>query len=81
MQKVAAFKQKTDSLYGFYNSIIIIMIIISCISTTRFVFLLITVVPHITNAIQDWVERVAHTPVDGHVPDVCVIEVSPYKLC
>ena len=36
--------------------------------------LLQQVVPHITDAIQDWVERVAHTPVDGRdgVPDVCV---------
>ena len=36
------------------------------------------VVPHITDAIQDWVERVAHTPVDGRdgVPDVCVIELG-----
>ena len=35
-------------------------------------------VPHITDAIQDWIERVAHTPVDGRdgVPDVCVIELG-----
>jgi CTP synthase (UTP-ammonia lyase) len=36
------------------------------------------VVPHITNAIQDWVERVAKLPTDGTdaAPDVCIIEVS-----
>lgn len=36
-----------------------------------------TVVPHVTNEIQDWVERVAKIPVDttGLEPEVCVIEV------
>lgn len=36
------------------------------------------VVPHITDAIQDWIQRVAHIPVDGMpgVPDVCVIELG-----
>lgn len=36
------------------------------------------VVPHITDAIQEWVERVAKVPVDGEIgePDVCIIEVS-----
>lgn len=31
-----------------------------------------------TDAIQDWIERVAHVPVDGRdgVPDVCVIELG-----
>jgi len=35
------------------------------------------VVPHITNAIQEWVERVAKVPVDGleGEPDVCIVEV------
>lgn len=35
------------------------------------------VVPHITNAIQEWVERVAKVPADGHEeePDVCIVEV------
>lgn len=35
-------------------------------------------VPHVTDAIQEWVERVARIPVDGdeQVPNVCVIEVS-----
>ena len=38
----------------------------------------VQVVPHITDAIQDWVERVAHIPVDGRdgPPDVCVIELG-----
>ena len=36
------------------------------------------VVPHVTNAIQDWIERVAVAPVDGKdgIPDVCVIELG-----
>ena len=36
------------------------------------------VVPHITDAIQDWIERVAHTAVDGRdgLPDVCIIELG-----
>ncbi|TKA49326.1 CTP synthase, partial [Cryomyces minteri] len=38
----------------------------------------VQVVPHITNAIQDWVERVARIPVDdtGEEPDVCIIELG-----
>ena len=38
----------------------------------------VQVVPHITNAIQDWIERVAHVPVDGSGvrPDVCIIELG-----
>jgi CTP synthase len=38
----------------------------------------VQVVPHITDAIQDWIERVARAPVDskGGVPDVCVIELG-----
>jgi hypothetical protein len=38
----------------------------------------VQVVPHITSAIQDWVERVAHVPVDdsGEEPDVCIVEVN-----
>ncbi|PRW34103.1 CTP synthase [Chlorella sorokiniana] len=38
----------------------------------------VQVVPHITDAIQDWIERVAHTPVDGRdgLPDVCIIELG-----
>ena len=36
------------------------------------------VIPHITDAIQDWIERVSEVPVDGrNLPaDVCVIELG-----
>lgn len=36
------------------------------------------VVPHITDEIQDWIERVAMIPVDGKEGpvDVCVIELG-----
>lgn len=38
----------------------------------------VQVVPHITDAIQNWVERVAAMPVDdsGEQPDVCIIELG-----
>ncbi|OQR75741.1 CTP synthase 1-like [Tropilaelaps mercedesae] len=37
----------------------------------------VQVVPHITDAIQNWVERVAMDPLDGvHVPEVCIIELG-----
>ena len=38
----------------------------------------VQVVPHITDAIQDWIHRVAHIPVDGSnkPPDVCMIELG-----
>ena len=38
----------------------------------------VQVVPHITGAIQDWIERVAHTPSDetGQVADVCIVELG-----
>jgi CTP synthase len=38
----------------------------------------VQVVPHITDAIQEWIERVAHVPVDGRPgpADVCVIELG-----
>ncbi|XP_064628974.1 CTP synthase 1-like [Lineus longissimus] len=38
----------------------------------------VQVVPHITDAIQEWVENVAKIPVDGDLkePDVCVIELG-----
>ena len=38
----------------------------------------VQVVPHITDAIQDWIERVAHVAVDGRdgPPTVCVIELG-----
>ena len=34
--------------------------------------------PHITDAIQDWVENVAKIPVtdDGKEPEVCIIELG-----
>lgn len=34
--------------------------------------------PHITDAIQDWVEHVAKKPVteDGKEPEVCIIELG-----
>lgn len=36
------------------------------------------VVPHITDAIQEWVEKVAQKPVSetGKVPEVCIIELG-----
>ncbi|KAI1446487.1 CTP synthase [Annulohypoxylon stygium] len=38
----------------------------------------VQVVPHITNAIQEWIQRVAKIPVDdsGEEPDVCIIELG-----
>lgn len=38
----------------------------------------VQVVPHITDAIQDWVERVAKIPVDdsNEAPDVCIVELG-----
>ena len=38
----------------------------------------VQVVPHITNAIQEWVERVARLPVsgEGRLPEVCIIELG-----
>ncbi|KAJ3254165.1 CTP synthase ura7 [Boothiomyces macroporosus] len=38
----------------------------------------VQVVPHVTNEIQDWVERVAKIPVDnsGLEPDVCIVELG-----
>jgi len=41
------------------------------------------VVPHITNAIQEWVERVAEVAVDGleGEPDVCIVEVRYCSCC
>lgn len=37
-----------------------------------------SVVPHITDAIQEWVENVAKVPVteDGKEPEVCIIELG-----
>ena len=38
----------------------------------------VQVVPHITDCIQEWLEHVAHIPVDesGQVADICLIEVG-----
>lgn len=40
----------------------------------------VQVVPHITDAIQDWIQRVAQKPVDSFdsktIPDVCIIELG-----
>ena len=38
----------------------------------------VQVVPHLTDAIQDWIERVARIPVDdtNEEPDVCIIELG-----
>ncbi|EPY50859.1 CTP synthase Cts1 [Schizosaccharomyces cryophilus OY26] len=38
----------------------------------------VQIVPHVTNEIQDWVERVARVPVDqsGEEPDVCIVELG-----
>ena len=38
----------------------------------------VQVVPHITNEIQDWIERVAHVSADGSgdTPEACVIELG-----
>ncbi|EUB63444.1 CTP synthase [Echinococcus granulosus] len=38
----------------------------------------VQVVPHVTDAIQEWVIKVAETPVDasGRAPDLCVIELG-----
>jgi len=38
----------------------------------------VQIVPHLTDAIQDWISKVAHISVDGsnQPPDVCVIELG-----
>ncbi|TFK21755.1 CTP synthase [Coprinopsis marcescibilis] len=38
----------------------------------------VQIVPHITNEIQDWIERVSKIPVDetGEEPDVCIVELG-----
>lgn len=38
----------------------------------------VQIVPHLTDAIQDWIERVAALPVDesGEKPDVCIVELG-----
>jgi len=41
-------------------------------------FFIAQIVPHLVNAIQDWIERVSKIPVDytGDEPEVCIIEAS-----
>jgi CTP synthase (UTP-ammonia lyase) len=38
----------------------------------------VQIVPHVVDAIKDWIKRVAHTCVDGsgEEPDVCIIELG-----
>ena len=38
----------------------------------------VQVIPHITNSIQDWVERVSRVPIDesGEEPDICIVELG-----
>ncbi|KZV76565.1 CTP synthase [Peniophora sp. CONT] len=38
----------------------------------------VQIIPHITNAIQDWIERVSKIPVDetGEEPDICIVELG-----
>lgn len=38
----------------------------------------VQIVPHVTNAIQDWIERVSKVPVDdtAEEPDVCIVELG-----
>lgn len=38
----------------------------------------VQIVPHLTNEIQDWIERTARLPVDesGETPDVCIVELG-----
>ena len=38
----------------------------------------VQVIPHITDEIQNWIERVAHIPADGQegAPDACIIELG-----
>jgi len=36
----------------------------------------VQVVPHISNEIQEWIERVSKIPIDGSMADVCLIEVG-----
>ncbi|KIJ63190.1 hypothetical protein HYDPIDRAFT_29879 [Hydnomerulius pinastri MD-312] len=38
----------------------------------------VQIVPHVTNAIQDWIERVSKIPVDasGEEPDICIVELG-----
>lgn len=48
------------------------------IASDLYLSILLTVVPHITDAIQEWVMKQARVSVDddGVEPEVCVIEVK-----
>jgi hypothetical protein len=43
----------------------------------------VQVIPHITDAVKQWIDRVAHIPVDGRytTPDVCTIELGGTVRC
>lgn len=53
------------------------------LSLSRSVCVCVLVVPHVTDAIQEWVERVAQIPVDDDErrPDICIIEVRHLVYC
>lgn len=36
----------------------------------------VQVVPHVTDAIQNWIEEVVAMPIEGEKPDVCIIELG-----
>ncbi|KAG2197597.1 hypothetical protein INT47_006660 [Mucor saturninus] len=36
----------------------------------------VQVVPHVTDAIQNWIEEVVSMPIEGEKPDVCIIELG-----
>ena len=52
--------------------------LIFCPTEHNIYFYLYIVVPHITDSIQEWVEKVAKVPVteDGKEPEVCIIELG-----
>lgn len=81
--------QKADDLFCSYlgvtlgrdNNITTGKIYSHCITKERrgdYLGRTVQIVPHLTDAIQDWIERVARTPVDesNEQPDVCVIELG-----
>ena len=71
------------NVFSIHNIVVTLHIIQVCILQYYHVIILYCsiVVPHITDTIQEWVERVAKIPVDkdGEQPQVCVIEVSVFK--
>lgn len=63
-----------------------------CISLAYKLFqLALQVIPHITDAIQEWIERVAHVPVTCHwlsavrspafLPCICAAAINFAKCC